>query len=243
MSRRRDMPRGRCRSWLESSSRKLRSARLARLEHNRVARVSSKSGIGNRERVPIMSDVRANTGRKLRGRTTVDRCCLLVMELGGRWPTWMAPPRASRVLVQNGQETANAFASRVVRAIAAVCRDEQTLETVVIAAGWAKDHEQVLVARSRITQAVAKAMDGGPGRSYCRLTTSCPRKPDMSCSRPRVPWRCSSPVRRSRSACASTRIPLWFGLRRGGGPTPCRFRARPERLPLSSAALPPRSAV
>jgi hypothetical protein len=85
------------------------------------------------------------------------------MELGGRWPSWMAPPRASRVLVQNGQETANAFASRVVRAIAAVCRDDQSLETVVIAAGWVKDHEQVLVARSRITQAVAKAMDGGPG--------------------------------------------------------------------------------
>jgi hypothetical protein len=85
------------------------------------------------------------------------------MELGGRWPTWMAPPPASRILVQAGQETVSAFASRVVRAVAAVCRDQQSLETVVIAAGWEKDHEQVLVARSRITQAVAKAMDGGPG--------------------------------------------------------------------------------
>jgi hypothetical protein len=85
------------------------------------------------------------------------------MELGGRWPSWMDPPRASRVVVQNGQESASAFASRVVRAIAAVCRDDQSLESVVIAAGWVKDHEQVLVARSRITQAVAKAMDGGPG--------------------------------------------------------------------------------
>jgi hypothetical protein len=85
------------------------------------------------------------------------------MELGGRWPIWMDPPRASRVVVQNGQESASAFASRVVRAIAAVYRDEQSLDSVVIAAGWAKDHEQVLVARSRITQAVAKAMDGGPG--------------------------------------------------------------------------------
>ena len=55
------------------------------------------------------------------------------------------------------------FTSRVVRAIAAVCREEQSLENVVIAAGWVNDHDQVLVARSRITQAVAKAMDGGPG--------------------------------------------------------------------------------
>ncbi len=106
---------------------------------------------------------RANTGRKLRHRLGDDRCCLLVMELGGRWPTWMAPPPASRVLVQAGQESMSAFASRVVRAIAAVCREQQSLEAVVIAAGWAKDHEQVLLARSRITQAVAKAMDGGPG--------------------------------------------------------------------------------
>jgi hypothetical protein len=110
----------------------------------------------------IMSE-RANSGRKRQRRSPDDRCCLLVMELGGRWPAWMAPPPASRVLVQAGQENVSAFASRVVRAVAAVCRDEQSLETVVIAAGWEKDHEQVLLARSRITQAVAKAMDGGPG--------------------------------------------------------------------------------
>jgi hypothetical protein len=75
----------------------------------------------------------------------------------------MAAPRASRVLVQTRQEAASTFASRVVRAIAAVCRNDQSLETVVIAAGCVDDQEQVLVARSRITQAVAKAMDGGPG--------------------------------------------------------------------------------
>ena len=85
------------------------------------------------------------------------------MELGGRWPSWMAAPLASRVLVQTGQEPVSVFATRVVRAIAAMCRDDQSLETVVIAAGRAEDHEQVLVARSRITQAVAKAMAGGPG--------------------------------------------------------------------------------
>lgn len=117
-------------------------------------------GIGNG---CIMSEQRGNTGRRLGRRPTGDRCCLFAMELGGRWPSWMAPPLASRVLVQASQEAASVFATRVVRAIAAICRDDQSLETVVIAAGWVEDREQVLAARSRITQAVAKAMDGGPG--------------------------------------------------------------------------------
>jgi hypothetical protein len=92
-----------------------------------------------------------------------ERCCLFAMECGGQWPTWMPPPPASRVLVQTTQEAPSAFASRVVRAIAAVCCERQGLETVVIAAGRTVESEQVLAARSRITQAAAKAMNGGPG--------------------------------------------------------------------------------
>src|SRR5262245_61479161 len=96
---------------------------------------------------------------------TSDRegCCLFAMECGGQWPTWMPPPPSSRVLVQTAQEAPSAFASRVVRAIAALCCERQGLETVVIAAGRTVESEQVLVARSRITQAAAKAMNGGPG--------------------------------------------------------------------------------
>ncbi len=90
-------------------------------------------------------------------------CCLFAMECGGQWPTWMPPPPSSHVLVQTAQEVPSAFASRVVRAIAALCCDRQGLHTVVIAAGRAVESEQVLMARSRITQAAAKAMNGGPG--------------------------------------------------------------------------------
>jgi hypothetical protein len=90
-------------------------------------------------------------------------CCLFAMECGGQWPTWMPPPPSSRVLVQTVQEEPSAFASRVVRAIAAVRGGREALRTVVIAAGRGVEPEQQLDARSRITQAAAKAMNGGPG--------------------------------------------------------------------------------
>ena len=122
------------------------------------------------------------------------------------------------------QEAANAFAPRVVRAIAAVCRNDQSLETVVIAAGCVEDQEQVLVARSRITQAVAKAMDGGPGSICFRRMSFCPKKPGMSCFRPQARSPRSSPARRSRYECVSTPSPAWFELRHAATsfPTPGR---------------------
>jgi hypothetical protein len=120
---------------------------------------SSRAASGKRNGCRMSKSTRAEDGR-LDG---VEGCCLFAMECGGQWPTWMPPPPSSRVLVQTAQESPGAFASRVVRAIAAVRGEREELGTVVIAAGRGIEHEQVLDARSRITQAAAKAMNGGPG--------------------------------------------------------------------------------
>jgi len=88
----------------------------------------------------------------------MDTCCLLVMEAGSRWPTWLEAPPEGRVVAQDAGESPTDFASRVVQAMRKVRASGQELDTVAISAGWVEDEEQVLFARSLITQAAARAM-------------------------------------------------------------------------------------
>lgn len=106
---------------------------------------------------------RGTARRDLRTEADLEPCCLLVMEIGSRWPAWLEAPPAGRVLAQDADEPPTEFASRVVRAIRAIRTQKQSVATVVIAAGWQGDGEQSLFARSLVTQAAARAMDGGPG--------------------------------------------------------------------------------
>jgi hypothetical protein len=94
---------------------------------------------------------------------SIEACCLLVMEAGSRWPTWLEAPPAGRIVAQNSDETPSEFSSRVLRAMRSIQNLGQALDAVVIAAGWTSDDEQSLFGRSLIAKAAARAMDGRPG--------------------------------------------------------------------------------
>jgi hypothetical protein len=99
----------------------------------------------------------------LQSRETDASCCLLVMESGSRWPSWLDAPPESRIVAQNVDESTEEFALRVVRSIRGICSAGRRLDQVVIAAGWASDEELALFARCLITQAAARAMDASGG--------------------------------------------------------------------------------
>jgi hypothetical protein len=102
-------------------------------------------------------------GSGLMASAASETCCLLVMEAGSRWPTWLEAPPEGRVVAQDADESPTDFASRVVQAIRKVRSAGHEIDTVAISAGWGHDEQQVLFARSLITQAAARAMGGRGG--------------------------------------------------------------------------------
>jgi hypothetical protein len=120
---------------------------------------------------------------------SIEACCLLVMEAGSRWPSWLEAPPASRVLAQNAEESASEFSSRVLRAIRSIQSLDQELDAVVIAAGWTADDEQSLFGRSLIARAAAHAMNGRAGTLLLSgHAIDCPSPPVTSSWRRPARW-------------------------------------------------------
>jgi hypothetical protein len=87
-----------------------------------------------------------------------ESCCLVVMETGSRWPSWLEAPPASRIVVQDPLESSEALTARSVRVIEALLAKGQRLHAVVIAAGRANLGTDPLSARSEVARAARAAL-------------------------------------------------------------------------------------
>jgi hypothetical protein len=112
-----------------------------------------------------------------------ESCCLIVMETGSRWPTWLEAPPESRIVVQDPLESLETLTTRTIRVIEGLRAKGKRLQTVVIAAGRATEGERALSARSQLARAARTAMtseagvvlagnDGLPDRVRHELFTS-----------------------------------------------------------------------
>ncbi len=92
-----------------------------------------------------------------------ESCCLVVMETGGRWPTWLEAPPASRIVVQDPLESSQALTARSLRVIDALRAKGQRLHALVIAAGRANPAGDSLRGRSEVARAALATLAPGAG--------------------------------------------------------------------------------
>jgi hypothetical protein len=92
-----------------------------------------------------------------------ESCCLIVMETGSRWPTWLEAPPESRIVVQDPLESLETLTTRALRVIEGLRAKGKRLQTLVIAAGRASEGERALRARSQLARAARAAMTDDAG--------------------------------------------------------------------------------
>jgi|SoiMethySBSTD1v2_1073268.scaffolds.fasta_scaffold13413_2 hypothetical protein len=92
-----------------------------------------------------------------------ESCCLVVMETGSRWPTWLEAPPASRIVVQDPLESSQALTTRSLRVIDALRVKGQRLHALVIAAGRGNPGGDPLGARSEVARAALATLAPGAG--------------------------------------------------------------------------------
>lgn len=93
------------------------------------------------------------SGIQVRG----DGSCLLIMEAGARWPSWIGEGVVSSLVLQSSRESVSDFASRAIHAVEQLRSQRGALRTLVLAAGD-RLGDDIFAARCMICRAAVACM-------------------------------------------------------------------------------------